>query len=112
MSRKYPAPADVARVCDALLKSGPAPQTARAIALTTGLPVHRVAAVLGHVRDPQAPGVAEGLSARFAELKKRDRARLDAMMRYAEGTTCRAQTIARYFGDDAPASCGLCDQCA
>jgi ATP-dependent DNA helicase RecQ len=40
-----------------------------------------------------------------------DRERLDAMMRYAQSTRCRARMITEYFGDTLDADCGHCDNC-
>lgn len=44
----------------------------------------------------------------------RARARLAALVRFAEGKVCRQASLLRHFGDDdpkAPLSCGLCDVC-
>jgi ATP-dependent DNA helicase RecQ len=40
-----------------------------------------------------------------------DRERIDAVMRYAQSTRCRAATLAEYFAVDAPDACGNCDNC-
>jgi ATP-dependent DNA helicase RecQ len=38
-------------------------------------------------------------------------ARLDALMRYAETTTCRRAPLLSYFGETLDAACGHCDNC-
>jgi superfamily II DNA helicase RecQ len=40
-----------------------------------------------------------------------DHRRLESMMRYAESTTCRVQTLRRWFGEPEPPPCGRCDSC-
>ncbi len=37
--------------------------------------------------------------------------RAKAMLGYISTTNCRSTFIARYFGEDAPEDCGICDQC-
>jgi ATP-dependent DNA helicase RecQ len=46
-----------------------------------------------------------------AEIRRRERSRLDALLGYAETTGCRRKTILAYFGEDAPERCGNCDTC-
>jgi ATP-dependent DNA helicase RecQ len=48
--------------------------------------------------------------ARQDELRERERARLDEMLRYARTSVCRRTAIMRYFGAP-PARCGHCDAC-
>lgn len=45
------------------------------------------------------------------ERKRLERQKLDALLGYCESTTCRHQTILRYFGEDHPGNCGACDNC-
>ncbi|HEX5635836.1 MAG TPA: RQC domain-containing protein, partial [Gammaproteobacteria bacterium] len=46
------------------------------------------------------------------EIHKRvERKKLDAMLAYGELTSCRRQSLLRYFGDVMPAPCGNCDNC-
>jgi ATP-dependent DNA helicase RecQ len=46
------------------------------------------------------------------ELHKRvERHKLDAMLGFCEVTSCRRQTLLRYFGEDLPDPCGNCDNC-
>jgi ATP-dependent DNA helicase RecQ len=40
-----------------------------------------------------------------------DRARLEAMMRYAQTTLCRLRYVMAYFGDPVDRDCGHCDNC-
>ena len=42
--------------------------------------------------------------------KRRNRARLDALIGFAEATECRRQSLLRYFGEDGE-PCGNCDVC-
>jgi ATP-dependent DNA helicase RecQ len=46
------------------------------------------------------------------ELHKRvERAKLDAMLGFCEVTSCRRQTLLRYFGEERREPCGNCDTC-
>ena len=45
------------------------------------------------------------------ESKRRNRARLDALIAYAEATECRRQALLRYFGEETE-PCGNCDVCS
>ena len=45
------------------------------------------------------------------ERKRLERQKLDALLGYCESTTCRHQTILRYFGEEHPGDCGACDNC-
>ena len=51
------------------------------------------------------------LSARYEELRRADRERLDAMLAYADASTCRTAEILRYFGESPPPHCAHCDNC-
>lgn len=47
-----------------------------------------------------------------AEAHKRvERHKLDAMLGLCEITTCRRQSLLRYFGEESQAQCGNCDNC-
>ncbi len=46
-----------------------------------------------------------------AQRKRVDYARLDALLGYAETTTCRRQRLLAYFGEAADDACGNCDNC-
>ena len=45
------------------------------------------------------------------ERKRVELRKLDALLGYCETTTCRHQSILRYFGEEHPGSCGQCDNC-
>ncbi len=45
------------------------------------------------------------------ERKRVERQKLDALLGYCESTTCRHQTLLRYFGEEHPGNCGECDNC-
>ena len=47
----------------------------------------------------------------LAEKESRDRAKLDAMVRFAYAEDCRQQCILDYFGQENAAPCGTCDSC-
>lgn len=51
------------------------------------------------------------MALRYDERRRDDRARLDAVVRYATSTLCRTRILRAYFGEDAPAECGHCDNC-
>lgn len=45
------------------------------------------------------------------EFKRAEQHRLNAMLGFCEITSCRRQTLLRYFGEDLPEPCGNCDNC-
>ena len=45
------------------------------------------------------------------ERKRVERAKLEALLGYAESTGCRRQLLLRYFGEERGAACGNCDNC-
>jgi len=45
------------------------------------------------------------------ERKRNERAKLDALLGYAESTACRRQRLLAYFGEAGSAHCGNCDNC-
>jgi ATP-dependent DNA helicase RecQ len=45
------------------------------------------------------------------ERKRLERLKLDALLGYCESTTCRHQSILRYFGESHPGACDQCDNC-
>jgi ATP-dependent DNA helicase RecQ len=62
----------------------------------------------------QEPPSLEDLAraaSRYEQKRAQDRARLAAMLRYAQSHLCRTRLLVTYFGyTDAP-SCGTCDNC-
>ena len=57
----------------------------------------------------QAQFIAQGESS--AERKRLERAKLDALLGYAETTGCRRQRLLAYFGETLATPCGNCDNC-
>ncbi|MBI5890575.1 MAG: DNA helicase RecQ [Nitrosomonadales bacterium] len=45
------------------------------------------------------------------ERKRVELQKLDALLGFCESTSCRHQTILRYFGEEHPGDCGECDNC-
>jgi len=45
------------------------------------------------------------------ERKRVELQKLDALLGYCESTTCRHQTLLRYFGEEYPGDCNECDNC-
>jgi ATP-dependent DNA helicase RecQ len=45
------------------------------------------------------------------ERKRVELQKLDALLGFCESTSCRHQTILRYFGEEHPGDCGQCDNC-
>ena len=45
------------------------------------------------------------------ERKRVERQKLNALLGYCESTSCRHQSILRYFGEEHPGACGNCDNC-
>jgi ATP-dependent DNA helicase RecQ len=45
------------------------------------------------------------------ERKRNERAKLDALLGFAETTSCRRQRLLRYFGESLMQPCGNCDNC-
>src|SRR5450830_1691634 len=45
------------------------------------------------------------------ERKRVERQKLDALLGFCESTSCRHQTLLRYFGEEHPGNCDQCDNC-
>jgi ATP-dependent DNA helicase RecQ len=56
-------------------------------------------------------GMLHEFADEYATRASGDRARLDAMVHYAETTDCRVSTIRQYFGEVPDADCTHCDNC-
>ncbi|HTR54333.1 MAG TPA: ATP-dependent DNA helicase RecQ [Kofleriaceae bacterium] len=62
------------------------------------------------IEPPSIENLARAAS-RYEQKRAQDRARLAAMLRYAQSHLCRTRLLVTYFGyTDAPA-CGTCDNC-
>jgi len=55
----------------------------------------------------------EQAAQRYEQKRAQDRARLQAMLRYAESHLCRTRLLLSYFGytDEGSEDCGYCDNC-
>jgi ATP-dependent DNA helicase RecQ len=133
---KYPRREDSLHTIATLEKLWAAPAQDRGVTLAdlveaTALPERKVKVIVAQLDD--AGVLARGsrgrglrrkrtfasvdeLEAFLLEYRQRhddDRDRLQAMMRYAEATTCRVSYLRDYFGDgnDVPTRCDHCDNC-
>ncbi len=126
LSGKYPRAVECQRLC-AILSNVTRPHvTLAALAAEAAMPVRRLEVVLAHLsrdgvvrmRDERLTIVAPAearrrLAAVVASYERRrvgDKARLAAMMHYAQSVACRAAHILGYFGELAE-PCGRCDVC-
>jgi superfamily II DNA helicase RecQ len=57
--------------------------------------------------EPLLDAVALAYERRLAD----DRDRIQAMMHYAQSTSCRPAIIERYFAEEPKPDCGRCDNC-
>jgi ATP-dependent DNA helicase RecQ len=55
--------------------------------------------------------LCHGLEQRYATRRDRDRARLQQMIDYANGSACRTGTLLHYFGEQPRQRCAHCDSC-
>ncbi|WP_235880389.1 RecQ family ATP-dependent DNA helicase [Polyangium aurulentum] len=124
---KHPRKEHAERVINVLGASGEKEASARDIAEMADLPERRAKVVLAAL---EAEGLVDRQKGTFRRRKKRvgpedaarisaehekrsqdDRARLEAMMRYAETTECRTRYLRRYFGEPEGDECSHCDNC-
>nr|BFE66189.1 RecQ family ATP-dependent DNA helicase [Dactylosporangium thailandense] len=112
----------------AALREGPA--TRAALATRSGLPARRITALLSLLEQvgaaevgagnkltaPRyAPAPAEASRLALAQFERHQtlrRSRIDMMRQYAESANCRGRSLLAYFGEQADAPCGHCDNCA
>ncbi|HWM85236.1 MAG TPA: helicase-related protein, partial [Kofleriaceae bacterium] len=131
---RYPTPEQTKSVADALVSlhelHGEA-QSLRAIAEEADAPGKKTRVVLSFLKETgfaqevggacfaplsaEPPQVGELARAahRYEQKRVQDRARLQAMLRYAQSHLCRTRLLLTYFGyaEDAAEVCGLCDNC-
>ncbi len=62
--------------------------------------------------EPPDEAEVAAMAQKYEERRHEDRARLDAVVRYATSTLCRTRILRAYFGENAPATCGHCDNCS
>ncbi len=131
---RYPTPEQTRSVADALLslfRESRAPQGLKVIAEKADAPTKKTRVVLSFLKEvgfvkestgakfeplgDDPPGLDElaRASHRYEQKRLHDRARLQAMLRYAESKLCRTRLLMAYFGygDDFDAFCGNCDNC-
>jgi ATP-dependent DNA helicase RecQ len=128
LARKFPNPAEIARVLDAIGTSAARSVIAtRMVADALRVSVRKVevtmqalayrgvlVAIEGQflAETPRrAAGELAGVVASFEERREHARARVRAMMTYCEHVECRWRQVRREFGEAAPAACGRCDVC-
>jgi ATP-dependent DNA helicase RecQ len=131
---RYPTPDQTRAVADGLRRIAPGlpePPTLRQIAEAADVPLKKTRVVLsflkdaGYVREvggvsfapttdsaPDLPALARA-ALRYEQKRIQDRARLEAMLRYAQSHLCRNKLLFAYFGyaEDAAEPCGTCDNC-
>jgi ATP-dependent DNA helicase RecQ len=131
---RYPTPEQTKSVADALValyQRGGEPQPLRAIAEAADAPGKKTRVVLSFLKEtgfaqevgagcfaplgdepPQLDELARAAH-RYEQKRAQDRARLQAMLRYAQSHLCRTRLLLTYFGyaEDAADACGLCDNC-
>jgi ATP-dependent DNA helicase RecQ len=131
---RYPTPEQTRAVAEALIAlyhTDGQPRPVRDIAERADAPAKKTRVVLsflkevGFVREVsgahfkplthEPPGIQEleYATRRYEQKRAQDRARLQAMLRYAQSHLCRNRLLLTYFGygDDAPDVCGKCDNC-
>jgi ATP-dependent DNA helicase RecQ len=137
---RYPTPEQTRAVADALIRlheDEPVPQPLRAIAERADTPAKKARVVLSFLKDigfadeidgaafvplhTDPPTLEELTKAaqRYEQKRSQDRARLAAMLRYAESHLCRNRLLLTYFGyatgleagDEGEWTCGVCDNC-
>ena len=120
--------ADVQKLLDALEACDETTQTD--LQKRTGLSKTKVARALNRLEEADAveiqstgavrrtgnagelEGKAEAASDAQSQLHQAELHRIEQMRLYAENLECRRSFLLNYFGEDAPAECGNCDNCA
>ena len=81
--------------------------------VSSALERHVAETLLSSLRIEPEPGPELiSLLEAYEERRAQDRARLDAMMRYAQSAQCRTRLVHDYFEEPYPHDCGHCDNCA
>lgn len=90
--------------------------------VSTGLTMLHKAGIIEYIPRREGPQLyvihprakTEDLRINQADYKKRKeqyKKRIDEIQRYIRKTDCRSQVIAKYFGEEKPEPCGICDIC-
>ncbi len=130
LSRSRSSGAQLSRVAEALKAwaSEGKPVSAKELALSAQAPASNAAAIAGALaevgavvvdEDDRYAGVSDDFDARVEDLARRletlrtqDARRLRAVRDYVESDECRSVFLRKYFGEEAPPNCGVCDRCA
>jgi ATP-dependent DNA helicase RecQ len=131
---RYPTPDQTRAVSDALRRlyaDKNTPIALREVAEAADVPVKKTRVVLSFLKDagyareisgthfaplcadpPDLPALQRAAT-RYEQKRAQDRARLEAMLRYAQSHLCRNKLLFAYFGyaEDAAEPCGTCDNC-
>jgi ATP-dependent DNA helicase RecQ len=105
-----PRPAPVARLAEAAGVNERRAKVIVAQLVGAGL-AERTARGVRFARGADAGGGLEGALRAYEERHDGDRAKLEAMMRYAQSTRCRMRTLRAYFGEPEGEDGGHCDNC-
>ncbi len=131
---RYPTPEQTRAVAEALIslyQVSSKRQSVKTIAERADAPTKKARVVLSFLKEvgfaqesagarfrplsDQPPGLGElaRASQRYEQKRAHDRARLQAMLRYATSHLCRTRLLMSYFGytDDGAVACGRCDNC-
>jgi ATP-dependent DNA helicase RecQ len=111
-SAGIPKRADVAAVVEARQEAGDEPA---AVAEATGFGRRKAGRLLNLVELAEQTGASGDAVATVRDLaearRSLERSRVDMMRGYAETDRCRADFLVRYFGEQLPRRCGVCDNC-
>ncbi|RMH42153.1 MAG: ATP-dependent DNA helicase RecQ [Deltaproteobacteria bacterium] len=131
---RYPTPDQTRAVAEALIELYQVdrrPPPVKQIAERADAPAKKTRVVLSFLKEvgfveeraganfrpltAEPPGLddLERATRRYEQKRAQDRARLQAMLRYATSNLCRTRLLLTYFGyaDDAGSACGVCDNC-
>jgi ATP-dependent DNA helicase RecQ len=110
LARAMPDPVPVARLGEVCGLGTRRAQVVAALLEEMGVAQRRRGAVR-KVREFSTPEDWEAFLSAYERRRDGDRARLEAVVRYAQTALCRMQLIRDYFGEEKGDRCGNCDSC-